>query len=198
MTENIKISAHSVVILAAGLSERMGFLKPLLKFDEFDNFLSHIVSEYEKIAIPEIIVVTNEAVRVAIGEKKIGNAKIIINKNPGLGRFGSIKIGLNEVKKKNACFICNADNPFINTALLIKMASKVKEENYIVPEFEGKGGHPILMGCKVMEAICKQKQNDVDLREVLRPFERMNITTDDERILYNINTKEDYNYYFRK
>jgi molybdenum cofactor cytidylyltransferase len=198
MTGNIKTLNPPVLVLAAGLSERMGTMKPLLKFDEKDTFLSHIIAEYEKFGSKEIIVVTNEKVVNVISETVLENIKIILNKNPLSGRLGSIKLGLKALKTKGACFIHNTDNPFVNSGLLMEMASMSNDENYIVPVFKGKGGHPILIGRKAIEHVNSLKQADADLREILKSFERINAQTTDERILYNMNTMEDYNKYFKK
>ncbi|MFH0865326.1 MAG: NTP transferase domain-containing protein [Bacteroidota bacterium] len=196
MIGNIKTPAFPVVILAAGLSERMGLMKPLLKFNEKEIFLSHIIAEYEKLGSQEIIIVTNETVVNEIDKTSLRNAEIVINKNPASGRLHSIKIGLNLLKTKNACFIHNTDNPFVNQPLLHKMTLSVNDNNIVVPVYKGKGGHPILIGRKVIEHICKQKQTDADLRELLKYFERINVQTTDEKILCNINSMEDYNKYF--
>lgn len=198
MIGNIKTLAYPVVILAAGLSERMGIMKPLLKFNEEETFFSHIIAEYEKFGSHEIIIVTNETVFASIDKTGLRNVKIVINKNPSSGRLSSIKTGLKALKTQNACFIHNADNPFVNHSLLHEMSLPVSENDIIVPEYKGKGGHPILIGRKAIKYICKQKQTDSDLREILKLFERINIQTDDKKILYNINTKEDYNKYFGK
>lgn len=198
MIGNIKTLAYPVVILAAGFSDRMGMMKPLLRFNENETFLSYIISEYEKLNSAEIILVTNETVIAAIEKVSLKNVKIVINKNPSSGRFNSIKIGLNTLKTKDACFIHNADNPFVNHSLLYKMTMSVNDKNYVVPVYKGKGGHPVLIGQTVIKHICKQKQTEADLREILKLFERINIRTTDEKILYNINTKKDYNNYFRK
>lgn len=198
MTGNIKTIASSVVILAAGLSERMGVMKPLLRFDERQTFLSHIYSEYKKLGPAEIILVTNESVVSAIDKECFGNANIIINKNPSEGRLQSVKIGLEALNKNDACFIHNVDNPFVNAELLIEMSKKVNNGNYIVPVFNGKGGHPILVGKRAIEYICLQKKPDMNLREVMNVFDRVNVNTSDARILCNVNTLEDYYTYFNK
>lgn len=198
MIGNIKTLAHPVVILAAGLSDRMGMMKPLLRFNEKETFLSHITAEYKKLGSSEIIIVTNKSVVAAIDKTSLKKEKIVINKNPSSGRLNSIKIGLNALKKKNACFIHNADNPFVNQPLLHKMTLSVNDNNIVVPVYKGKGGHPILVGRKAIKYICKQKQTDMDLREILKCFERINVQTTDEKILCNINTLDDYNKMFYK
>ena len=53
----------SAIILAAGLSERMGIMKPLLCFDDQHNFLEHLIDDYSKIITEEIVVVVNNEVK---------------------------------------------------------------------------------------------------------------------------------------
>lgn len=196
MSEEKPHNSSPVIVLAAGLSERMGMMKPLLKFSGDETFLEHIVEAYRKYGASEIMVVTNKVVSDKI--KKIKNLKIIINAEPQLGRMGSVILGLSALKNKNSCFIQNCDNPFVNVSLLKDIEINLKEDNYVTPSYKGKGGHPILLGEKVIAYICEQKKPDAELRELLKQFKRKNVETDDEKILCNINTIEDYNFYFGK
>lgn len=192
MIEKIKNSVHPVVILAAGLSQRMGSFKPLLKYNEQNTFISHLIYEFNKIEPSQIIIVTNESVFNILGGWEINNVKILINKNPAEGRLSSIKIGIDALENKTACFLHNVDNPFVNPALLERMADMVKVSNYVVPVHNGKGGHPILLGSNAIKLISSHENTETDLREILKVIQKKMIPSEDDRILVNINTQDDY------
>lgn len=190
--------ASPVVILAAGLSDRMGMMKPLLKFNWDRTFLEHIVKEYESYGSSEIIVVTNDTVYEKIKTENFKKVKFIINKEPQHGRMSSVIMGVSALTIKNRCFIHNCDNPFVNISLLRKLEKKLGQGDYIVPVYERKGGHPILISGKVINKILKEQLVDSDFRDVLKAFIRENTETSDNKILCNINTLEDYKKYFCK
>jgi molybdenum cofactor cytidylyltransferase len=186
----------NVVVLAAGLSERMGIMKPLLKFSRHQTFLEHIIEAYRTFGSSEIVVVLNDEVRKKFTE--IEKIKIVLNNNPSSGRLDSVVMGLSMLENKHACFIHNSDNPFVNIEVLKMMEKELPGADYIVPVFNGKGGHPVLLGKEVIKFIVDRKYIENNLQEVLKSFERRNIETSDERILCNINTKEDYLNFFNK
>ncbi|HNW98492.1 MAG TPA: NTP transferase domain-containing protein [Bacteroidales bacterium] len=196
MSENDNKISSSVVILAAGLSERMGKMKPLLSFNNNKTFLEQIISQYQKFNSSEIVVVTNNYVNENLKLSVYKNVKIIINHTPSLGRMSSIILGINALTEKKCCFIHNVDNPFVNIDLLEKLQLFINDENYVTPVYNDKGGHPILIGKNALEKISVQKIEDADLREIFKPFKRKNVQTDDEKILYNINTIDEYKKYF--
>ncbi len=184
-----------VIILAAGLSGRMGFPKPFLKCDEKSTFLEKIIAEYLSFGSREIIVVINDEgyCRVKNEMPQIEQfAKIVVNRKPEKGRFRSVKLGLTAIVKIQPCFIQNIDNPFVNISLLAGMSEHTEPHSYVVPVYEGNGGHPILISNEIGKFILSQGERDYDLREILKKFNRIEYKTDDRNVLININTMKDY------
>jgi CTP:molybdopterin cytidylyltransferase MocA len=62
----------------------------------------------------------------------------------------------------------------------------------VVPVFSGKGGHPILLSEKIIDAIIKHKDIQVKLNEFLKDFIKIEVNTNTPSILYNINNPEIY------
>jgi CTP:molybdopterin cytidylyltransferase MocA len=52
---NRKEKEFSTIILAAGKSERLGFPKLSLKYDDDTTFVEHIVNEYQSFGCSDII-----------------------------------------------------------------------------------------------------------------------------------------------
>jgi len=201
LKDNIdKSGKQAVIILAAGMSSRMGVLKPFLKWDKHTTFLEKIISEYKLININEIIVVINNEVYKQIKKEipeNIESVNIIINGTPEKGRMSSLKLGIQNFSKPTPCFIQNVDNPFVTAGLLTSLNHVIEPDNYIVPVYQGKGGHPVLLGTGIINNISLFEDPYSDLRKLLKNFKRIEVETDDKNILVNINTLNDYQKYFK-
>lgn len=191
---------YSVIILAAGKSSRMGIPKWSLRFDEKTSFIEHIISEYHSFGCKEIILVINETDYSSFVEKKFtlpDNFKLVINKYPEWDRFYSLKLGVEKLSINQLVFIQNIDNPFVNHDLLINLLVNSENADLVVPEFDGRGGHPILVNQQIIITIKNNQENILQLKEFLNQFVKKKMTVSDERILVNINQLIDYQKYFR-
>jgi molybdenum cofactor cytidylyltransferase len=188
-----------VIILAAGLSARMGQPKAFLKWDRHTTFLEKIIKEYFSFESEQLILVMNQEgyQHVLLEHPDIAEySEIIINPHPDNGRLSSLKIGINDLPQGTACFIQNVDNPFVTAELLDSMNDLANPDAYVVPVFEGKGGHPVLLGSAIVEFISTIEESELDLHLILQNFKRIEVKTDNSQILININTEEDYKKYF--
>jgi molybdenum cofactor cytidylyltransferase len=192
----------SVIILAAGMSSRMGVSKPFLKWDKHKTFLEKILDTYYSFSFEaaQIILVLNpEGYKFIQTEHPeiVEYAEIIINEHPERGRFSSLKLGLQNIYDNTACYIQNTDNPFVTEELLVSMNKQIKPDSYVVPMYEGKGGHPILIGTDIIKSLLLLDDSDIDLKEYLKAFKKTEVETTDMNILVNINSQEDYYKYFK-
>jgi len=185
----------SVVILAAGDSERMGKPKHELLFSEGNTFLEHIVSVYQRFGVEELIIVTNDKSQVFLEMfMQAEGIKIVVNKNPQKGRFSSVQLGLQNAN--NDVFIQNIDNPFVNVGLLIDLLLGLKNNDYIIPAYEGKGGHPVLISKNIKHKLVQIHKGEEKLNEVLKNYNRAEVQVKDPYIHVNVNTPSDYEKYF--
>lgn len=190
----------SALILAAGISSRMGFPKAFLKWDENTYFLEKIIKNYSEFLCKEIVIVVNKELIDYYSFYRLNflkNTLIVINDFPELPRFLSIKLGLRQITSP-FCFLQNIDNPFLDQDLLSKLYSAGKQEGYAVPVINNKSGHPVLLGREIYNEILNIQNNSVILSDVLKKYERFSVTTTNEKILCNINTPEEYEKYFKK
>jgi len=200
--KDISPEKTAVIILAAGISDRMGMPKFKLKYDNGHTFLEKIIKEYEAFGCGQIILVLNDEGYKILKEDKLiasDKIKIVINSHPEFERFYSIKIGLNELQPLVPTFIQNSDNPFITQDILKKLIKPESQtscfetnDNYYVPVFKGSGGHPVLFSSGIVQKIKMIKEPDLNLRDVLQKFTRINIDVEDQKVLININTLEEY------
>lgn len=189
-----------VIILAAGFSSRMKKPKPFLQYDDNRAFIDKIIGDYVQFGCNRIIISINEAHSgwAEIKEKFQDKDSVIFvaNLHPELERFYSIKSALDFIDNQDYCFLHNADNPFIGNKILNQIYDKRSDEGYTVPIYKGQGGHPILLGRKVIQHIKSAQNYTENFKEVLKGFERINVEVDTDKIHININTQEEYDKYF--
>lgn len=198
--EIINNKSTAVVILAAGLSSRMGTIKPFLKYNSEQLFIDKIIREYAEFGCGKIVItLSNKSLWMKLIEnyQSSGNVSFIENQHIEYERFYSLKLGLSNIGYEDNCFIQNSDNPFVNQGILSELYNYKTNKGYVVPVCNGKGGHPILLSKNVITGISKEDDNS-NLKDVLQNYKRVECKVDDKNIFVNINTEQDYLKYFRK
>jgi molybdenum cofactor cytidylyltransferase len=189
-----------VLILSGGLSKRMAMPKAWLPFNAEQTFLEKIISEYSAFGCKHITVVINSGHGTAEWtghlRKLSSKVHVVMNEFPEKGRSYSIQLGMARLAKDDFLFIQNIDNPFVDTELLQAMHAERKKALSVVPAFKEKRGHPVLISPGLVEVLRKMKASKLNLREVINDNPCREIAWNDEKILANINTEEDYEKYF--
>ncbi len=180
------------VILSGGLSSRMKTHKALLKFSEQQNFLQHIIEVYQKAGMKKIIVVKNADIDFTDDGVNNDMVSIVNNYYSEKGRLYSLQLGLNESPNADYCFIQNIDNPFVTTELIKNLLTYRSNADYVSPEYNNKGGHPVLISAAIIKKILHLKEYKNTLREELELFSRYKLNIDDENCILNINLPSDY------
>jgi len=194
-------SFPDILILAAGFSGRMGTHKALLQYDENTNFIEKIIGSYYDAGAENVTIVTNPDLFYKFDAElkiKYPRIKVVENKYPETGRFGSIKAGLKGMAGDNHFFISNCDNPFCNPELLMGMLNVLEPCSYVVPVYKTSGGHPVLIAKTLKQNLLDVTAADSNLKEVLKPFKKIELLTDDATVLFNINTPDDYSSFLKK
>jgi len=119
------------------------------------------------------------------------NLVTIVNHHLEKGRSWSVQLGLDQVPDGCGCFIQNIDNPFVEPGLLDQLIGPLTPDGFSIPVYHGRGGHPILLGNKMVDFL-RHQRGSYDFRQILQQFTRVEVPFKDERILWNINTPEDY------
>lgn len=192
-TENL-----SVVILAAGMSTRMGISKPLLFCDSRNTFIEKIVDTYTNLGVSKIVIVANvqneQLIRRLVMPDHSG-ALIVLNDKLEAERFYSLKLGITAAGVSN-CFFHNADNPFIKVETLQLLLENIAPDKYVVPTYSGKRGHPVLLGSGIVEKIIAEDSTDYRIDEYLKKLEHSEIPVNDGGVDANVDTRKDYLFYF--
>ena len=127
-------------------------------------------------------------------------AFLIINPDPARGQFSSLQTGLQEVlnRGRDAALVTLVDRPPVRPETLQRLLTSfdqalLSRKWAIIPEFQGKHGHPIAVGREMIEAFLKAPSSS-NARDV----EHANATrigyvaVDDPYVIANVDTPEQY------
>lgn len=145
------------IILAAGLSSRMGMFKPLLPFAQ-SSMIKTIAQNLQQIGAEVIVVTGYRADEVVMHFSGWENIRFIKNENfQSSDMLLSVKIGLREAEKFSAVYIIPVDMPAISvkTLKILKKSMNDKPADIVVPIIEGKRKHPPLLGANSFSFIEK-------------------------------------------
>lgn len=195
------------VLLAGGKSERMGVAKGLLEYQNTYWILQQI-NRIATSTITEIYIglgyhheeYTNkipwfkEAQLHSVFYKNL-KVRVVVNQNPKLGSFSTLQTVLQQIPKNKSVLINPIDIPILNTT---ELQNIIEEQNQIVlPNFEGKNGHPIKLHFEFWELLLSLNPSDENSRLDLeiKKIISSKITTlavTDSCIVKNLNTPNDW------
>jgi molybdenum cofactor cytidylyltransferase len=126
-------------------------------------------------------------------------ASLVVNPDPGRGQFSSLQVGLHEVlnRGRDAAMITLVDRPPVRSETIetLELAFELASTHRkwaVIPEYQGKHGHPILVGRQMLEAFLRAPitsnardvehahQSDIEYVSVDDPLVAMNVDTPDE------------------
>ena len=189
----------NAIVLAAGQSERMGKLKPLLKFND-TTFLGQIISVLKLSDVDRITVVLGAEAETIKKSADFSGINIVINKDYQRGQLSSLNAAIEQAPQDTeAILVCLVDNPFITKEVVNKVVSKFKETNnpIIVPVFNKERGHPTLFSRLLFNELLNAPE-EKGARHVLYSNEEkvLEVEVPESRILIGIDTPEDYKSHF--
>ena len=194
------------VILAAGESTRMGRDKALLSWPTASGdsssigqtFLSAAIRALEPFSEMVIVVAGKNEANLAPSVYAAG-ATLVRNPAPERGQFSSLQTGLQAVLSygRDAAMITLVDRPPAKASTLEILCSSFQNASRgvwaVVPEFNGKHGHPFLVAREMIEVFLKAPAS-----ATARDIEHQHqshieyISVHDPLVALNIDTPEDY------
>jgi CTP:molybdopterin cytidylyltransferase MocA/HD superfamily phosphohydrolase YqeK len=181
------------VIVAAGMSSRMTDFKPLMKIGKY-AMIEWSILRFKEAGVDDIVVVTgHNGDEIESQVKKWGISFVRNDNYQSTEMFDSIKLGIKYFKKSgwNKLIITPVDAPLVSH-LTIKKLLKSKEE-ITIPIFEGKRGHPVVLGREGVAEI-EGYTGPGGLKGAIASssFLPDYIETKDSGVLNDIDTKKEY------
>ncbi|GAA0178743.1 molybdenum cofactor cytidylyltransferase [Clostridium sediminicola] len=137
----------NAIIMASGLSRRMGSNKLLLKLNG-KYLVQHIIDKINNISFHDIIIVTSYDDVFKIAEKS--NMKYVINNNGEKGISESIKLGIVNSAKCDGYMFFTGDQPLVSEETIIELMDNFNknEGKIIIPVYDGFRGSPVVFPSK--------------------------------------------------
>ncbi|HHU85710.1 MAG: nucleotidyltransferase family protein [Pelotomaculaceae bacterium] len=185
----------SAIILAAGLSSRMGIPKQLLKLGG-KTMIGIVTENVLASRVDEVLVVTGhmeQEIRAVIGELPV---KVLFNSNYVQGQGTSLALGVGAINANASAFLVfMADQPLISASLINMVIDEFKKRSCLAlrPVYQGKPGHPVILDC-ALRAEAAALKGDEGLREVLKQLGSKveYLPVQDEAAIFDIDTPETY------
>lgn len=184
------------VILAAGASSRMGRDKALLPW-RGTTFLESAIAAFADTDVT-IVVAGENGDRLAPLVNAAG-AYLVRNPHPELGQFSSLRIGVREVlnRGRDTAIITLVDRPAparVTVAALERAFLDSPAGTWaVVPQFEGRHGHPFIAGREMIEAFLRAAP-DATARDIEHAHQShvRYVDVSDPLVVWNVDTPEDY------
>jgi CTP:molybdopterin cytidylyltransferase MocA len=185
----------SAILLAAGESRRMGQLKQLLAWGS-KTVIETCLETLLAAKVDEVIVVLGHRSDEIRAQVQLLPVKIAINQEYHQGMSSSIKCGVREVRPDaQAVVIALVDQPLITSTIVDQLIEAYMKEakKIVIPEFEGRSGHPILIDLAYRDEVLRVDPQS-GLRRVVYSHwdETLKLPVETDVILQNMNTWEDY------
>ena len=136
----------AAVILAAGCSSRMGTPKALLDAGGGATFLDRLAGVFLDCGCAVYAVVAGQAEQVASSARRAPEIVFVLNPDPSRGQISSLQCGLRAAAHGAAgVFFTPVDAPGVQRETVHALQQAFGETDYVVPVFQGRRGHPVLM-----------------------------------------------------
>jgi molybdenum cofactor cytidylyltransferase len=163
----------SAVILAAGVSKRLGFNKLTLKVDG-QPVIRRSIMPFLAVGITKVVVIVNgKDTRI---QQALEGLSLSFVENPchEKGMSSSLKAALPLVEDGIDVFFHLGDKPFVSPDLINLMVYRFRrgKGNIVVPVHGGKKGHPVLVDVRAYSKELWRLHGDSGLRDIIEKHEK--------------------------
>lgn len=189
--------AVGAIVLAGGESVRMGQPKVLLPWGKENTIIEHITEQLIRSRIDHIRVVTGHYANEVKELVKPLGVKVVHNRSYQTGEMlSSLKAGLRAMPDHVAAvLVVLGDQPRIQPKVIYQIMSAYArgEGDLLIPSYQMRRGHPILIGRQYWSEILSLKRNQV-LRDVVNAHSDKitYVTVNTDSVLRDVDTPEDY------
>jgi molybdenum cofactor cytidylyltransferase len=184
----------AALLLAAGRSRRMGAFKPLLPFGD-STVIEACLNSLHHAKVDDIVVVAGHRANEIQAHLKSANLRLAINPNPESEMSESIRCGVEQLADRPGCLLIGlVDHPAVPSRIITSIiAAGEGGARLVQPEYEGRGGHPVLIDLSYREELLH-----LDDAKGLRSFftahrsEVRRLPVDSPYVARDMDTWEDY------
>ena len=183
---------NAALIVAAGMSSRMGDFKPLLNIGSI-SIAQRVVATFQQAGVEKIVMITGY--NALLLEKHLSGNGIVFLRNEEYRTtqmFDSVKIGLRYLKDKcDRVLFTPVDIPLFTAATVRRLLET--EAELACPAVSGETGHPTLIAASLFDRILADP-GEQGLRGALERCgaELELIPVEDLGVLHDADTPEDY------
>ncbi len=182
------------IVLAAGLSRRMGQAKVLLAL-EGRPVVRHVAERLLAAGLAPVIVVAGTE-HLAIGAALAGLAvELVVNPHPETGQASSIRVGIGALPPATqAALIALGDQPFVTREIILVLLAALERTGkaIIAPRYREGRGNPVLFAREVFPEL-ERLSGDQGARSVVeRDPSRVALVDLDLPMPQDLDTPEDY------
>lgn len=182
------------VILAAGLSRRMGESKLTLMLDGYP-IVEHVIMNAEVSDIDELILVYSKHTKDVKDIADRHGIRAVENENAEKGMSTSVKKGLSNLLGSQGVMFFLGDQPFIETRdinTLIDHFRRFRDKIIVPVNYEGRG-NPVIFPEKYFDEIMSI-EGDQGARKLIDKYESdvVFVEVHDSKIQFDIDTKDDF------
>ena len=183
---------NAALIVAAGMSSRMGDFKPMLNIGSI-SIAQRVVATFQQAGVEKIVMITGY--NAVMLEKHLAGNGIVFLRNEEYETtqmFDSVCIGLRYLKDKcDRLLFTPVDIPLFTAATVRKLLETDAE--LAGPAADGRMGHPMLISSSLIDRILADS-GDLGLRGALDRCgaEMLAVPVEDLGVLHDADTPEDY------
>ncbi len=157
----------AAILLAAGESARMGQPKPLLPWGDA-TLIEYQVQELRAAGVVDIVAVLGREAD-AVRPRVPASVRIIVNEAYREGRASSLRAGAKALDDSaSPVVILNVDQPRPRDLLRMLLAAHREANSTItLPVYEGKRGHPVILGGSLLAELRNASEKDRGLRGII-------------------------------
>lgn len=189
MRSGKKVQSDSVdaVILAAGLSERMGVNKMMLKIGG-STVIEHCIAPF--LGVCRMVYVVGGHRIHELQELLADRACVRVVENAAYktGMFSSVLCGVS-YSTAGRCFITPGDYPLIQASTCREMLQT--EGAVVIPTYNNKKGHPVLLSSNTVQKL-RNGVPYIRLKDFLKMQECRTVEVDDPGIRLDVDSPQDY------
>ncbi|BAF59713.1 MAG: nucleotidyltransferase family protein [Pelotomaculum sp.] len=185
----------SAIILAAGMSKRMGRPKQLLRLGG-KTMIRIIAENVVASKVDEVLVVTGCQGDSVAAEVSGLPVKVVHNPDFAEGQGVSLALGARNISKDaSAILVLTSDQPLVSSSLINFLVEKFKKSSCLAlrPVYNGMPGHPVIFSGFLREELVGLK-GDEGARQILKKMGGgVNYwPVQDEAVVFDIDTPEDF------